>query len=149
MSIKEKVAFIKGLVEGLELETDKKEVKVINAILELLDEMALSISVLEDSYDEVCDQLDAIDEDLNDLEDDYYGDTDEDDDDDEVTEKDIEEMESEQYYEVTCPSCGEQICLTEDVILSGEKMPCPSCGEALEFNFEDNSDDEEKASEEE
>ena len=55
----ERVAYIRGLAEGLELDTDKKEVKVLDAMLTLLEDMALSISDLEEAYEDMADQLDV------------------------------------------------------------------------------------------
>ncbi|MFR2561442.1 MAG: CD1247 N-terminal domain-containing protein [Anaeromassilibacillus sp.] len=129
MTNTEKVAYIRGLAEGLELDDSKKEVKVLNAIIDLLDDLAMSLADLEDGYSDMADQLDAVDEDLGSLEDDYYGD-DEDDEDDEDT----------CYYEVTCPNCHETICLSEDIIEDGQ-MDCPNCGETLEFDIDECDDD--------
>ena len=129
MTNTEKVAYIRGLAEGLELDDSKKEVKVLNAIIDLLDDLAMSLADLEDGYSDMADQLDAVDEDLGSLEDDFYGD-DEDDEDDEDT----------CYYEVTCPNCHETICLTEDIIEDGQ-MDCPNCGETLEFDIDECDDD--------
>ena len=129
MTNTEKVAYIRGLAEGLELDDSKKEVKVLNAIIDLLDDLAMSLADLEDGYSDMADQLDAVDEDLGSLEDDFYGD-DEDDEDDEDT----------CYYEVTCPNCHETICLSEDIIEDGQ-MDCPNCGETLEFDIDECDDD--------
>ena len=63
MTVTEKVAYIKGLVDGLDLDAKKDEVKVIKAIIELLDDMAMSVSDLEEGLDVVSDQVDEIDED--------------------------------------------------------------------------------------
>ena len=129
MTNTEKVAYIRGLAEGLELDDSKKEVKVLNAIIDLLDDLAMSLADLEDGYSDMADQLDAVDEDLGSLEDDFYGD-DEDDEDDEDT----------CYYEVTCTNCHETICLSEDIIEDGQ-MDCPNCGETLEFDIDECDDD--------
>ena len=129
MTNTEKVAYIRGLAEGLELDDSKKEVKVLNAIIDLLDDLAMSLADLEDGYSDMADQLDAGDEDLGSLEDDFYGD-DEDDEDDEDT----------CYYQVTCPNCHETICLSEDIIEDGQ-MDCPNCGETLEFDIDECDDD--------
>ena len=129
MTNTEKVAYIRGLAEGLELDDSKKEVKVLNAIIDLLDDLAMSLADLEDGYSDMADHLDAVDEDLGSLEDDFYGD-DEDDEDDEDT----------CYYEVTCPNCHETICLSEDIIEDGQ-MDCPNCGETLEFDIDECDDD--------
>lgn len=139
MTITEKVAYVRGLMEGLDLDADKKEVKVLNAVIELLDDMAAIVSELEEGYQDMADQLDEVDADLGDLEEEFYGGCDDDecgcccgdDDDDE----DLEDEMDDCYYEVTCPSCQETICLSEDLIAEG-KIDCPNCGETLEFDLD-------------
>lgn len=141
MKSTERVSYIRGLTEGLELDTDKKEVKVLNAIIDLLDDLSSSVSEIEDDLNDVSDQIDAIDEDLGSLEDDFY-DEGEDEDGDENDDKDG------CYYEVTCPNCHETVCLSEDIVKDGQ-IDCPNCGESLEFDFDDEddaSDDEDNAS---
>lgn len=133
MTNTEKVAYIRGLAEGLELDQDKKEVKVLNAIIDLLDDMALSLSEVKDNMDDMADQIDAVDEDLGSLEDDFYGDDSEEDSDED------DEEDGECYYEVTCPNCHETICLSEDIIEDGQ-MECPNCGETLEFDMDEEDD---------
>ena len=71
MTNSEKVAYIRGLAEGLELDDSKKEVKVLNAIIDLLGDMASSISETEDNLKEVSAQLDEVDADLGALEEDF------------------------------------------------------------------------------
>lgn len=127
MTNTEKVAYIRGLAEGLELDGSKKEVKVLNAIIELLDDLALSMSDLEDTCNDMADQLDAVDEDLGSLEEDFYFNEDDEDDED-------------CFYEVTCPNCHETICLSEDIIEDGQ-MDCPNCGETLEFDLDECDED--------
>lgn len=134
MTNTEKVAYIRGLTEGLELDTDKKEVKVINAIIDLLDDIALTLADIEADHEELADQLDAVDEDLGTLEEDFYGDEDDDE------EYDAED-EDDCYYEVTCPACNETLCLSEDIIGEGH-IDCPNCGENLEFDLESLDDEE-------
>lgn len=149
MNMTEKVAYIRGLMEGLQLDETKKEVKVLDAVVELLDDMAATLSELEEGYQDMADQLDEVDADLGDLEEEYYGggcDCDDDecdcgcgcDDDDE----DLEDMMDDCYYEVTCPSCLETICLSEDLIAEG-KIDCPNCGETLEFDLDGIEDETE------
>ena len=69
----ERVAYIRGLMEGLELDADKNEVRVINAVVELLEDLALSIEDLEEGYNEMADLLETVDDDLATLEEDFYG----------------------------------------------------------------------------
>ena len=124
MTVTEKVAYLKGLVEGLGIDEATKEGRIIKAIVEVLDDVALTVTDLEDGLSEISEQVDAIDEDLEDIEKDFYGDDeDEDDEDDE-----------DDYYEVTCPKCGEKVCLDDDILSEGE-ISCPKCGEKLELDF--------------
>ena len=128
MNITEKIAYIKGLIEGLEVDDRKPEIKIISAIVDLLDDMVCSVDELEEGYDELAEQLDAVDEDLCSLDEDFY-----EDEDDKGNEEDL-------FYEVTCPTCNEEICISEDLLLD-ESMVCPNCGELLEFDLEDDCEE--------
>ena len=134
MTLTEKIAYIRGLAEGLKLDESKDEVKVLNAIMELLEDMTVAVADLEDLYDEMSEQGDEIDEDLANLEDDYY----EDDCDCCDCDCDCDDCDNDcddtVYYEVTCGKCGETICLDEDLLLEGE-IVCPECGDNLVFVF--------------
>lgn len=129
MTITEKVAYLKGLVEGLGLDEETKEGRIIKEIVEVLDDMAMTVADTENGLSEISEQVDAIDEDLEDLEKDFYGDDDEEDD------------EDEDYYMVTCPKCGEKVYLDDELLSDGE-MTCPNCGGKLEFDFGCDCDDE-------
>ena len=126
MTISEKVAYIKGLAEGLELDSNDKNSKVLKAIIELLEDVALTVEDLEDGCAELCEQIDAVDEDLSNLEDYVY--------DDEEDYED-EDFEDDEVYEVTCPACNDIVYLDEDMLAEGE-IACPNCGTNLEFDFD-------------
>ena len=138
MTVTEKVAYIRGLAEGLELDEDKKEVKVLNAIIDLLDDMAESITDVEDVVADVEGQVDEVDEDLGSLERFVYDIDDEDEEDDDDCTCGCDDEDGD-YYEVTCPNCHETICLSQDIVEDGQ-MECPNCGEVLEFDLEDEDD---------
>ncbi len=142
MKITERAAYIKGLMEGLELDPNDKQTKVLKALVELVGDMAEDISDLGQCYDDVCDQIDALDEDLAGVEDLIYEDEeDEDDEDDDYYGCDCEEP----VYEATCPTCGTTITLDETDLEKGGTF-CPECGETLEFDYDedelDDTDDE-------
>lgn len=150
MTLSEKAAYLKGLMDGLKLDKESSEGKMIAGIVDLLGEMATSISDLEenaiavsDELDEIEEDLDAIEEYLMDDEDDYEDDyEDEDDFDfDEDDDYDEEDDEDEVIYDVTCPTCGEVLHLDEDTILQ-ESIHCPKCNELLEFDFDEDDDDD-------
>ena len=72
MDICEKVAYIKGLAEGLSLDENTAEGKLISAIIDLLGDITEEICDIEDACDDMSEQLDAVDEDLSSLEDIVY-----------------------------------------------------------------------------
>lgn len=133
MDISEKVAYIKGLAEGLALDETTKEGKILAAIIDLLDDIAVEIDDIEVGCDDMSEQLDAVDEDLSAVEEVVYDD-DEDDDDD------CCHCDDDELYEVECPSCHDIIYLDEDM-LEEDGMTCPNCGTSLEFDFDGCDDD--------
>lgn len=120
MEILEKVAYMKGLAEGLGLDTKSKEGKLMTVMIDILDDVALELQDLHEEQDELEEALDAVSDDLGDVEEILYDDDDADDDD--------------EVYESTCPSCGEEVYFDEDVLADG-CVACPHCGETLAFDL--------------
>ncbi len=131
MDICEKIAYIKGLAEGLELSNDTKEGKILNAIIDLLGDITEEICDIEDGCDELLEQIDAVDEDLASLEEIIYED---DEDDCDCDCEDCCDCDDE-VYEIECPACNDVIYLDGDM-LAEEGMTCPNCGTELEFDFD-------------
>ena len=140
MGISEKVAYLKGLMEGMNLSADSNEGKLFRAIVDVLDEIALEVEDLTDEVMELGDGLDVISDDLGDVEDIIY---DEDDDDDYEELDEDEDDEEEECYATTCPECEEEIFFDDSVLEDG-KVECPNCGATLEFDPEDLVEDEEE-----
>ena len=132
MEITEKVAYLKGLAEGMGLDTDKKEGKLLSAIIDVLEDIALELEDIQDEQAELADGRDAVSDDLEDVEDVVFEDYDEDDDEDEYYEDDLDE--DEDCYATTCPTCEETIYFDESILEDGEVI-CPNCGEKLEFDL--------------
>ena len=141
MEISEKVAYLKGLAEGLNLDTDSKEGKLITAIIDVLDDMAEKFAEVDDELCDVEDGLDAVSDDLSDVEETLYFALDDDEDDD-------EDDEEEECFVTTCPECEEEVYFDESVLEDGEVI-CPNCGEKLEFDLGDLEEDEEDGGDEE
>ena len=147
MTISEKSAYLKGLMDGMKLSTETDEGKMISAIVDLLGDMAKKITDIEDTTIAISDELDEIEEDLDAIEDFIMDEDDEDEDydyeEDELDWDDDEEFEEgfdfgdedSTIYEVECV-CGEIITFDEETLEKGS-IPCPKCGELLEFSFED------------
>jgi len=141
MEITEKVAYLKGLMDGLEIDKSTKEGKVLTAIVDILDDVTSSVSDLETGMDMVTHQVDLLDEDLQEMQEDLYG---EDEDGCGCGCEDDDYFDGE-LYEVTCPKCGDTVCVDEDMLDEGE-IGCPGCGETLEFDLDgilDELDDDE------
>ncbi len=129
MTITEKVAYLKGLAEGLAIDTEKsKEGKLIAAIIDVLEDMGLSIEDLESNADELAEELDAISDDLADVEEDLYGDEDDDDDDD------------DEFFQVECPNCGELLEIDEEALDEGV-IQCPACAQKFVLDIFDDCDE--------
>ena len=153
MTISEKAAYLKGLMDGLKLDTDSDEGKMFSAIVELLGDVTRTLSDVEETTIAISDELDEIEEDLDaiedyilDDEDDYDDDDDDDDDyeDDDFDFLDDEDEDEEGFdfgdedttvYEVQC-SCGNIIDFDEETLEKGS-IVCDKCGETLEFSLED------------
>ena len=135
MTLSERTAYLKGLMEGMKIDTESNEGKLFKAIVDTLDDMALTVSDLEDVVDAVCDELDSIEEDLDTIEE-YLLDEDDDEEDYEDEEDDEFDFGDEVIYEIKCPVCNTVINLDEEMLEAGS-IVCPDCGEELEFDPED------------
>ena len=136
MTINEKASYIKGLADGVELDTTTKEGKLISVLIDLVSDMAKTISELEEDVDTAFDYCEELDEDLGAVEEMLLEDDCDCDCDDFECDGDCEdcdedcELADEDYFEVECPACGETICF--DGTIDPEELACPACGEKFE-----------------
>ena len=152
MTLSEKSAYLKGLMEGLKLNTESNEGKMIAAIVDLLGDVTKRVGDIEETTIAISDELDEIEEDLDAIEDYILDDEDEDWDDEDWDEDDTDELDDEDseegfefgdedttIYEVKC-ACGEVIDFDEETLEKGS-IVCPNCGETLEFSLEDDEEE--------
>ena len=142
MTISEKVAYLKGLADGMELEKDaSKEGKLILKIIDILENVGLDLEDLESEVEDLGDAVDVLSEDVEDLETIVYEDWDEYEDEDELPFVTSDE-DDDDFFEVECPSCGEDIVIDESALDAGE-VSCPNCGDkfSLGFDMDDLMDD--------
>ncbi len=146
MTIYEKSAYLKGLMDGLNLDTEKAEGKMIAAMVDLLGDLSKRLKDVEETTIAISDELDEIEEDLDAIEDYILDEEDEDDWDEDYEDEDFEEEgfdfgdEDSTIYEVEC-ACGNIINFDEETLEQGSIF-CDNCGEKLEFSFEDDEDEE-------
>jgi len=131
MTISEKVAYLKGLAEGLDLDTAKsKEGKLISVMIGIMEELAMSVEDLEENALNLGEEIDVLSDDLADVEEVVFD----------------EDEESEDYdddwFEVECPTCGADI-LVDDASLADGEVECPSCGTRYAMELTDDQEGEE------
>ena len=118
----EKLAYIRGLAEGLEIDETTKEGKLLLALVEAVSDAADEIASIEEVQEDISNQLDEVDEDLDALESFVYGD---------------DEYDDEEEFSVECPHCGDIIYFDEDFLDDEDKITCPACGEEIELEFDE------------
>ncbi len=134
MTISEKVAYLKGLAEGLNLDTEKsKEGKLISVMIGILEEVGLSIEVLEENTRALGEAIDAVSDDLEDLESEVY--------DGEDDEEDGEDFDDD-WFEVECPTCEETLVIDDKALADGF-IQCPNCGDKFSLDLSDDEDEAE------
>ena len=129
MTLSEKVAYLKGLSEGLKISADSDQGRVITEIIGVLQDVADSVSALEEECDRLNEYVEEIDEDLGDVEETVYGDDEEDDDYEE------DEDYDDDVIEIECPNCGETICVPPTVDYA--HLICPACNEEFSYIEDD------------
>ena len=131
----QKVAYLQGLADGLELE-DAKEGRLIKEILTVLEVMSDCIGAIDDQVEDMEDYLESIDSDLADVEDEVFDIDDEDEDDDMV--------------DVECPNCHEQVCFDSSILYDDDliEVTCPNCGAVVFVNDEEDEEEEDEEEEE-
>ena len=147
MSVLEKAAYLKGLADGLELDSATKEGKLLLAIVDAFGEIAEEVDALGENALDIAEEIDALSEDMSDIEEIIFGDDDCDCDDDDDCDCCCDDDccdDGDLVYEVECPACGEEIVIEDEQLESGEIL-CAKCGEKLELVFDE--DDEEENSE--
>lgn len=163
----DKVSYIRGLMEGMKFDTESDQGKLLDKIVELLDDMAEEIGRVSDSQEELSEYVDTIDESLSEMEDmllsddgdDDYDDFDDDDEDESEDDEDDFECdgdcsacegcgEDEDYdednifVECICPNCKASFYAKEDELGDDVFHICPRCGARVHV-VPDYEDDEE------
>lgn len=147
--LKGKVAYLKGLADGMQLDYTTNEGKLLKAILDVLDDMALAVDDMEEVQEQLSEQIDEMDEDLAEIESLIY-DSDDDgdcgDDDEDCDEEDYDddsaddEEEEEVFAEFDCPHCGETVNL-ENAFMKKDTVLCPHCNKEIEIEWDCSCED--------
>jgi DNA-directed RNA polymerase subunit delta len=149
------VSYIKGLAEGMKLDTNTNEGMMISKMLEVMAEMAQENAQLRKDLDELNEYVESIDDDLAEMEEALFGDEDEDDEDGDSCscghchghhdDEKEEDGDDDRVVEYTCPHCGEEMTFEVDNFDFDEDYLCPNCHQPL---FPEEDEDEEKSEDE-
>ncbi|MEF9952608.1 MAG: hypothetical protein RR840_00010 [Clostridium sp.] len=126
-----KAAYLKGLCDGLEISEGTKEGKVLVAIVDMLEEMALDMREINESYDELDSYVESIDEALLEVEEVLF-----EDEDDECgcgCGCDCDDVDEDGYVDIECPNCGDKIYIDEGMFEDEEELACPNCDEPINY----------------
>lgn len=132
MTISEKVAYLKGLAEGLNLDTEKsKEGKLISVMIGILEELSMSVEDLEENALNLGEEIDVLSDDLADVE-------------NAVFDEDCDCCEDDDYdddwFEVECPTCGETLIVDDEALAEGE-IECHDCGSRYAIDLSEDGDE--------
>ncbi|MDD4766912.1 MAG: AraC family transcriptional regulator [Desulfotomaculaceae bacterium] len=121
--LKTRVAYLHGLSAGLDISAESKEGKLLQGIIEILDEFADSVDSLEEAQEQMEEYLDSIDEDLLHLEDEIY-------------ESDDMCACGDEFIEVDCKGCGETVCFDAAIVDDDDiiEVTCPNCDKVVYIN---------------
>ena len=131
MTISEKVAYLKGLAEGLNLDTEKsKDGKLISVMIGILEEIGLCIEDLEENTQALGEEIDVLSDDLSDVEDVVFDEDEDEDEDDEDYDDD--------WFEVECPTCEEPLVIDDKALADG-MIQCPNCHDKFALDLSDDT----------
>lgn len=134
----EEVAYLRGLAEGLEIESETKEGKMICKIIDVLENLADTLDDMQEDYDELVEYVESVDEDLSDVEDILYEEDDDDFDDEDYDDEDYEDEDELSYIEMECPNCGDLVDIDEELLFDDSvDVICPNCQAIILSSEED------------
>ena len=134
MTVSEKVASIRGLYDGLGLDSEKSgEARILSEMLDVLREVGLQLDGMDAAMDRFDDELDTLGDSVAELESAVFNDEDEDGDDGGPDGPD------EDIFQTPCPNCGKNLVVDDEALAAGV-VDCPACGGKFALSFEDGDD---------
>ena len=144
--LRERIAYLQGLAEGLKLEEGKDEARIVKQMIDILADLIDKVEEVEAAQEDLEDYLESIDEDLYD--DDEEDDEEEDDEDEDLDDEDRDgddedddelgsiSEEELNYVEVECKNCHDIICFEEDLFYDDDivEITCPNCNQVVFVN---------------
>jgi len=124
MTISEKVAYISGLAEGMNITSETNEGKLTLAMLDVLKDIALELEEFDETLDDMAEIVGDLEEQVEDLEDELYSD-----------DYDDFDYDEDDLYEINCSNCGNSVAIDIALLESGV-VNCPNCGEKIQIDLD-------------
>ncbi|MBQ0055196.1 MAG: hypothetical protein KBS54_03505 [Synergistaceae bacterium] len=134
MNALEKVAYLRGLVDGQKIADTEEKKRFVNALIDTLECLATEQSDHVDMHAQLNEYLEQLENDVTDLEDDVDGLLGYDDEEEHHCccghgeDGEFEDFDEEEYAAVTCPFCGKEFYYEPDSYDEDENLLCPHCG---------------------
>lgn len=146
-NLTDRASFLRGLAQGMQLNKESNEGKLLTEIIDVLGEMAKEMEKLQEAYDELNEYVESIDDDLADMEEVLFGEEDEDGDADDLDEEDDEDEEDGDEEEgetisYACPHCGHELQFNAGDVDFDEDVICPACKKPVFPEYEPDDDDD-------
>lgn len=120
-----RAAYLKGLADGMKLDTETNEGRLIMELIDMVGDMAAEIEALDDEQGFIADQLDELEEEVELIGDEVFDECD----------CDCDCCDDDDEFQICCEACGKDIIVSTEDLMDGEIL-CPYCGETIEFDFE-------------
>ncbi|HHW48566.1 MAG TPA: hypothetical protein GXX14_08120 [Clostridiaceae bacterium] len=123
--LRERVSYLRGLAEGMQISDATNEGKLLKAIIDVMDDIALAVEDVEEVQEQMGEQIETLDEDLAEVESVLFDD-------------DYDEYDNEGCYatNVECPYCEEPMDISEDMINDENMVECPNCHKEFEIEWD-------------
>ncbi len=135
MTITEKVAYIQGLFDGMRLDTEKSgEARILSEVLDVLREVGQQLDGMEASMDQFDGDLDTLEDAVAGLEEAVF-----EEEDGQETGLDGSDGEEEDFFQIPCPTCGEDLVVDDEALAAG-LVECPVCHGKFALSFDEDGD---------
>ncbi len=119
-----RAAYLKGLADGMKLDKEKDEARLLSEIIDFLGDIADKVDAIDEEQGFFADALDDLEEEIDVIGNEVFDEYDE-----------FDECDDDDEFQITCQGCGEEIIITTEDLMDGEIL-CPTCGDTIEFDFD-------------
>lgn len=119
--LSERISYLKGLSEGVNMSDASLQGKILAGIIDVLQEMSDTINDIRYDMEDFKEYVESIDDDLYELEESFFED---------------EEENRREWIRIECPNCGEDLYYEADMLEEDDEIEliCPHCNELIYVN---------------